>query len=157
MRFTVRFAHLKELPDYLVGQSIIEGDQIGTMGSTGQSQFSHVHMDVVEGFINRVVRLVDIGYEGEKVYTPNIKQLNHFIEEPFLFKIEPNITTYFYEPEYKLMFGKDHPGYDLVPKDRHKSKEHYDLFWNRSAEGKVLAVGYDQDGYGNYILIGFES
>ncbi len=154
MKYTVRFAHLEKLPDFIEGQKIIEGNKIGTMGSTGQSQFSHLHMDLVEGFVKILLRLKDIGYD--KIYKPNIKQLNYFIDEE-LFKIGPVITSYFYDPEYKEMFGKDHPGYDLVPKDRHKSKSHFDIFWNRTKEGKVLSVGYDEKGYGNYILIGFEA
>ena len=145
---------LKELPDYIVGQKIITDDKIGTMGSSGQSQFSHLHIDVVEGFVRHLLRLKDIGYE--KMYKPNIKQLNYFMDED-LFNHDLTITTYFYDPDYNVMFGKDHPGYDVVPSDRYKTDEHFDIFWNRSKEGKVLSVGYDEKGYGNYMLVGFET
>ena len=160
--YTVRFAHLEEIPIPKVGDIIFQGDKVGRMGSTGKSTANHLHIDVVEGLVNRIIRLKEIGYEESKAYLPNIEQLNHFIDDE-LFGIKPLITTYFYDPQYKIDWDKDHPGYDVVPidrleKDRYTDlkKEHYNVYWNRSKTGVILAVGFDE-GYGNYILIGFEA
>jgi len=155
-QYTVRFAHLKNKPDFNFLDTIIEGDNIGIMGSSGQSKHNHLHIDCINGFIDSIVRLKEIGYEGYNKYTPSIKQLNYFIDD-YLFKIKPVITTYFYDPEYKSIYKKDHPAYDLVPNERHISDSHFNINWNRSKKGVVLKTGYDEGGYGNYILIGFEA
>ena len=152
-RYTVRFAHLKETPIPKVGDIIYRGDKVGRMGSTGQSTANHLHIDVIETLQNKIIRLKEIGYEKEK-YKPNIEQLNYFIDDE-LFGIKPIITTYFYDPEYKVKYKKDHPGYDLIPIDRHDTDEHFNIYWNRSKTGIILDVNFDA-GYGNYILIGFE-
>ena len=151
--YTVRFAHLKEDPIAKTGDIIFRGDKVGTMGNSGQSKFNHLHIDVIEGLIDHIIRLDEIGYEDEYSYKPNIKQLNHFIDDE-LFGIKPAITTAFYEKEYETIFKKHHPAYDLVPKDRHKSEEHFSIYWNRSKRGIILNKGFDI-GYGHYILIGF--
>ena len=160
--YTVRFAHLEELPIAMEGNVIFEGDKVGKMGSSGQSKFNHLHIDVIEGLLNKIVRLNEIGYEPEKTYKPNIKQLNYFIDDE-LFGVKPVITTPFYDPEYKVKYKKDHPAYDLVPEDRHEKnrysdlkKEHFTIYWNRSKKGTILKKGFDDGGYGFYILIGFE-
>ena len=152
--FTVRFAHLEKIPDFKEGDAVHRNMKIGRMGSSGQSVRNHLHIDVIEGYVNKIIRLQEIGYETEKSYVPNIRQLNYFIDEK-LFKIALVVTTHFYDPEYKVLFKKDHPAYDVVPKDRHRSKKHFDIFWNRSKKGIVSKVGYDEKGYGNYILIGY--
>lgn len=152
--YTVRFAHLEEIPIPLAGDIIFRGDKVGRMGNTGNSTANHLHIDVVEGLVNRIIWLKDIGYEEGKAYSPNIEQLNHFIDDE-LFGIKPVITTYFYDPQYKIDWNRDHPGYDLIPIDRHDTDEHFSIYWNRSKTGIILAKGFDK-GYGNYILIGFE-
>ena len=151
--YTVRFAHLEEIPIPLVGDIIFRGDKVGRMGNTGKSTAAHLHIDVVETLVNRIIRLKEIGYEEGKAYQPNIKQLNYFIDDE-LFGIKPVITTYFYDPKYKIDWNKDHPGYDLVPSD-YDTQDHYSIYWNRSKTGIILDKGFDT-GYGNYILIGFE-
>ena len=153
--FTVRYGHLKESPIAKKGDIIFRGYKVGIMGSTGQSKHNHLHIDLIEGFINHIVRLDNIGYEDEFSYKPNIKQLNYFIDEE-LFGIKPVITTPFYDPEYERLFDKHHPGYDVVPKDRHETQDHFSIYWNRSKSGIILDKGFDKNGYGNYILIGFE-
>ena len=154
--YTVRFAHLKESPIPIPGDVIFQGDKVGTMGSTGESKHNHLHIDVIEGLIKRIVRLHDIGYEEGKAFLPNIRQLNYFIDNE-LFGIRPVITTHFYDPEYKKMYEKDHPAYDLVPADRHVTEEHFNIYWNRTKTGIILNKGFDENGYGYFILIGFEA
>ena len=148
--FTVRFAHLKEIPIPMPGDIIFRGDKVGNMGSTGQSSANHLHIDVIEGLVKHIVRLSEIGYEEGKSYLPNIEQLNYFVDDE-LFGVPPIVTTSFYDPFY----GVDHPGYDLVPEDRHETDKHFGMYWNRSKTGVILNKGFDS-GYGNYILIGFE-
>ena len=151
--FTVRYAHLAEEPIAEVGNLIYRGDKVGLMGSTGQSNANHLHIDVIEGLVKHLIRLKDIGYE-EEPYAPNIKQLNYFVDKE-LFGVKPIVTTSFFDPFYEKVYGHHHPGYDLVPEDRHKTKEHFSIYWNRSKSGVILAKGFDS-GYGNYILIGWE-
>jgi hypothetical protein len=126
------------------------------MGSTGDSKFNHLHIDVIESLIDRIIRLEEIGYEKEQSYKPNIEQLNYFIDDE-LFGIKPIITTYFYDPQYKKDRGKNHGAYDLVPEDRHRTEDHFSIYWNRSKTGVILKTGFDKIGYGNYILIGYEA
>jgi len=153
--FTVRFAHLEEPPIAMVNDVIFKGDKVGTMGSTGKSTANHLHIDLIEGLITHIVRLKEIGYEDEFSYRPNIKQLNFFIDKE-LFGIDPVVTTPFYDPDYERLFDIHHPGYDIVPEDRETTDKHFSIYWNRSKSGIILAKGFD-NGYGNYILIGFES
>ena len=154
--YTCRYAHLEELPIPLVNDIIYRGDKVGRMGSTGQSKFNHLHIDVVHTYVDRILRLSQIGYEIEHDYVPSIEQLNYFIDNE-LFGIKPVITTYFYDPEYKVLFGKDHPAYDLTPMNRHDTEDNFNIYWNRSKAGIILKIGYDKLGYGYYVLIGFEA
>ena len=55
--YTVRFAHLQELPIPKLGDVIFPGDKVGRMGTTGQSKFPHLHIDVVEGLQDKIIRL----------------------------------------------------------------------------------------------------
>ena len=45
--FTVRFAHLKEIPLLSVGDKVYRGNLIGYQGNTGQSTGKHLHIDVL--------------------------------------------------------------------------------------------------------------
>ena len=157
--FTHRIGHLEKLPDLHVGDLVAEGDIIGRMGNTGQSKFNHVHQDCIHGHVSHIVRLNEI--EDDRVdtgrkYKSNEQQLNHFCDDSF-FGIKMVITTPYLDPEYEKVFGKEHPAIDCVPIDRHKTTEHFDISWNRTKIGHILAVGFDKGGYGNYILIGFET
>ncbi len=151
MKYTIRFAHLKEKPNLKVNQIITSGNPIGTMGSTGQSTANHVHIDCIEFFNPAVYHLSDI---NKGLLTSAPEQLNHFIDKD-LFKTDILITTYYNDPEYMGVFKKLHPGYDVVPENRHKTNKNHVLNWNRSCNGIILAVGFDKH-YGNYINIGFE-
>ncbi len=79
-------------------------------------------------------------------------QLDYFIDG-LLFKCRLVITTKYLDPEYKEVYGKDHPAYDVVPKNPTKRN----IYWNRSKIGLVTAVLNDPAGYGNYILVMFEA
>ena len=155
--YTYRIAHLELIPEIDVGDIIQPDQKIGRMGNTGKSKWPHLHQDVIHGFITKIVRLKQIGYEPRHIYTPSIEQLNHFTDKG-LFHYPLIITTPYYDPQYKIDWKKDHPAYDVVPEDRKRTTDHFDIYWNRTKiEGILLFKGFDyQGGYGNYALIGFE-
>jgi murein DD-endopeptidase MepM/ murein hydrolase activator NlpD len=153
MKHTVRFAHLAEKPNWHTGDIIKTGNVIGIMGTSGQSNAKHLHIDCAECEQTKTFVLVDYS-NGNKVASK--EQLDYFIDDE-LFGIEPVITTQYDDPEYRKTYGKWHKGYDVVPEDRHETEKHFAIHWNRSMQGKVSLVGFDQNGYGNFIYITFET
>lgn len=151
-KYTARFTHLDYKPKLKVGDILKAGDLIGFMGNSGSSSASHLHIDCVYGLHKNMYRMHDI--ESGK-YKAAPTQLVYFIDSS-LFKTELLITSYFYDPTYLYLFKKNHPAFDVVPKNRHETKDNYYIYWNRSKEGKVLSIGFD-NGYGNYINIGFKA
>lgn len=149
MKYTVRYAHLEEMPKLKVGAILKYGDKIGRMGSTGKSTGAHLHIDNRKGSYSYAYRMKDIPFDLDTA-----RQLIWFIDKD-LFKTQIHITSYYCDPNYKNKHGEwvYHPALDVVPQNRHKTKENYDIFWNRSKDGKVLLVGSDLSGYGNYIYI----
>lgn len=152
MKYTVRFAHLESKPLWNPGDKINRGDIIGKMGTSGQSTAAHLHIDCVVGAVRNPYKLADIGSS----LVPDQKQLVLFIDKE-LFGVVPVIKTSFLDAEYKKIFKKDHPAYDIVPIDRLKTKEHFSIHWNRSMPGKVELVVYQPESYGNCIYISFET
>jgi hypothetical protein len=152
MEYTIRFCHLKEPVSHKVGDKVVRGDFIGMMGNSGASKSAHLHIDCVRGRVQHMYHLKDMNFE---TLYPDIQQLNHFIDDE-LFDYKILITSYFFDPGYKRLFGKDHPAYDVVPENRKRTKKNYKIFWNRSKTGTVLFKGYDS-GYGNFIYIGFNA
>ncbi|TET97758.1 MAG: M23 family metallopeptidase, partial [Candidatus Stahlbacteria bacterium] len=115
MKYTVRYAHLESMPDLKVGDTLKFGDIIGIMGSSGQSMHRHLHIDLVRGFVRKIIRLREIGIL--KRYKPSKTQLDYF-KDSDLFKTRLITTTQYLCKEYKRIYGKKHPAYDLVPADR---------------------------------------
>ena len=152
LKYTVRYAHLDPKAIWQPGDLIIRDRKIGTMGNSGQSTAPHLHIDCVEGEQSTNWRLADME-DGH--IAPSPRQLNWFIDSE-LFGVEPHITSYYNDPFYFKRFKKIHLAYDIVPINRHRTKANWDIYWNRSMNGKVLDVGYDK-GYGHYILICFEA
>lgn len=155
MRYTAKFAHLENLPALKEGQIIKKGDKIGRMGSTGRSSAPHLHVDLRKGLHGRIWRLSDIEIDND--HAEQSANLINYI----LFGIEPHITTFYCDPTYNDGRGNwiFHPGYDVVPINRHKTKKHYDIFWPFEIPGQTLKVSRDFDdltkGYGYYTLIGY--
>ena len=158
MKYTVRYAHLAEASHLKVGESLSFGDLIGIMGTSGQSKWPHLHIDLIKGFIKKIIRLKEIG--PFKKYKPCKKQLGYFIDDD-LFRCKFVITTPYLNKAYEAIYHKKHHAYDVVPKDRHESKEHFNIYWNRTRINvknvEVLAVTFDQNGYVHTILIGYET
>ena len=152
MIYTVRYAHLESKSIHGIGDKIKRGTCIGMMGNSGQSTAPHLHIDCVEGSQTSLWRLKD--YETNEMVSAH-RQIQWFIDAE-LFGIEPLITTSYNDLEYFRRFDKVHLGYDLVPTDRHQTKAHWYIYWNRSMDGKVLYNDFD-NGYGNTVLIGFKA
>ena len=152
MIYTIRFAHMANIPNVKVGDKIASGMMVGVMGTSGQSTAAHVHTDCIEGEVSSPYKLVDIGTK----YKVAKEQLDFFIDKD-LFGIFPVITTGFMDPEYRKVFGKDHPAYDVVPIDRFKTKEHFGIHWNRSIIGTAYLIVYQPESYGHCLYVTFEA
>jgi hypothetical protein len=82
----------------------------------------------------------------------------HFFLDDELFKTPLEITSFFYDPTYgytdenHIFHWNHHPAYDVVPKNRHDTKDNYDIFWNRSNPARVLDLGHDH-AIGFYITL----
>ena len=153
MTRTVRYAHLDTLPALDIGQKIKRNVKIGRMGNTGESVAAHLHIDCVEGSVHHKYSLLDME-EGRQI--PDPKQLNYFIDNE-LFGTEIFITSYYADVEYQRDLKKLHLAYDVVPENRKKTTNNFDIFWNRSAEGTVIAKYFDKDGFGNTIHIAYDA
>lgn len=153
MKYTVRFAHLSETPLH-VGDSVSYGSRVGVMGNSGSEKTGiHLHIDCTEG--ENAFRY-NLGAIMQGKPRPNKKQLDYFIDHD-LFHFKPFITTGYLEEAYKQTFDKDHPAYDVVPEDRHKTRDHFTIYWNRSRVGKVIRLDTADPGYGLCAYITFET
>jgi len=152
LKYTVRYAHLETIPVIGIGETISTGDLVGCMGDTGASHGNHLHIDCVHGKIQHVYHQRDIE-SGVVMSAP--RQLAWFIDAD-LFGTELLITTGYADPLYLRSEKKLHLAFDVVPENRHITDAYYDIFWNRSAQGEVIAKGFDS-GYGNYIHVLFEA
>ena len=153
MKYTVRFAHLASTV-LKVGDIIKRGDIIGIMGNTGSEKTGiHLHIDTVDGEQNRryTLKMMDSGDPK-----PNKKQLDYFIDDE-LFGVKPVITARYNDTAYAKEFDKPHHAYDVVPFDRHETKEHYAIHWNRSKTGKVIRIDHNDAGYGTVVYICYNS
>jgi len=152
MKYTVRFAHLELIPSLSIGEIVGPGDKVGRMGDTGKSYAEHLHIDCVHGKIQHVYHQRDI--EAGVVYSAP-RQLAWFIDFG-LFNYDIIITTGYADPLYLREEETLHLAFDVVPENRHGTDANFDILWNRSLPGEVIAKGFDS-GYGNYIHILFEA
>jgi murein DD-endopeptidase MepM/ murein hydrolase activator NlpD len=150
MKYTIRFAHMADIPNVKVGDTVTPGMLIGVMGTSGQSTAPHLHTDCIEGAVSGPYKLADIGTK----YRPAKEQLDFFIDNG-LFGVFPVITTGFMDKEYRRVYGKDHPAYDVVPIDRFKTKEHFGIHWNPSFNGVASLIVYQPESYGHCLYVTF--
>lgn len=143
-RYTVRYCHLKNIPNFKIGEIVPEGALIGIMGNTGKSDGIHLHIDCVEGFRAKPWRL---SHMESGLVPPSFSQLVYFIDDD-LFKDKCKITTHIYDPAYLAKYGKNHPAFDVISRS-------FNIYNNRSFPLMVLSTGYG-NGYGNYVHMGFE-
>lgn len=153
MKYTVRFAHMDNHPKWNPGDTIKRGDIVGVMGDSGTGTAAHLHIDCVFGEVKNHFSLNDMTSGKPK---PCKRQLDFFIDNE-LFGTIPVITTKYDDMEYYNTYGKHHPAYDVVPNDRHKTKEHFPIHWNRSMIGTVCRVESNDPGYGNCVYASFEA
>lgn len=153
MKITALFGHMKKPASVVIGDTVNEGDLIGIMGNTGKSIGEHLHLGVREGWQNTVFRMSEV-----EINRKLLRELALFMYDNTLFNFPFLVTYSFCDPKYKDGEGRlvDHMGYDVVPVDRFKTDEHHGIHWPRSMPGTVLFSGYDK-GYGNCVLIGYES
>lgn len=151
MTYTVRFAHLHDTT-LMPGQVVRHGEAIGVMGNTGASAGAHLHLDVIKSVRSGRYNLEDMANDNPE---PAAKQAMLFIDTD-LFGVDPEITTGYADPAYYKARGKTHFGFDVVPKDRHETKAHYTIRWNRSVPGRVVKVMENDPGYGNCVQISYE-
>lgn len=149
--YTVRYAHMENC-HVEIGQMIKRNDVIGMMGSTGKSSAPHLHIDCVEGRVIHPYYQIDI---ERNRYKAAYRQLLYFVDAE-LFNCKLIVTAGFADPQYFHDYGIVHMGFDVVPANRHESKDNFKIFWNRSYEGRVISTGYDEDGYGNFVHITFK-
>ena len=152
MKYTVRYAHLESIPDLALNAIVSRGDIIGRIGTSGMSTAVHLHIGCVHCEHRDPWRMSQV--ESFEL-VPALEQMAYFVDDE-LFEYPIVITSYFADPAYLKQFKKLHMGYDVVPEDRHESDLHFNIRWNRSMEGTVIAKGYDS-GYGNYVHILFET
>lgn len=153
MIYTSEFGHLEDIPKYIVGAKIQPGELFAVMGNSGQSDAIHLHFTCAEGMQTAPWTLEAMEHFYPR---PAPRQAAWFITDDGLFKTTPHITTAWNCPEYLQQRGKCHQAFDVVPLDRRETKAHYGIHWARSMEGLVTYCG-QHNGYGNIILIAFES
>jgi len=151
MIYTVRFCHLSDI--YVSeGDTVKLGNTICKMGDTGTGTGAHLHIDCIDGARGEsyTLAMMEAG-----IVKPALRQLNYFIDKG-LFGVPLVITTPVADAEYMIKYDKLHLAYDVVPEDRKRTDKHWDILWNRTNNGRVLAVGKNA-GYGKYIHMGFEA
>lgn len=150
--FYARYAHMERASELNIGDAVKHNTIIGIMGNTGASNGAHLHFDIVNKLLKRLHRLSDI-HKLITDYKALALQYSYFIDET-LFGVKPYITSYFSDPLYFIDgVWKDHPAYDVVPENANETKDNWVIRWNRSLVGKVVDKGYDENGYGYYIII----
>jgi hypothetical protein len=132
----------------------MRGDLLGVMGSSGQSEAPHLHLDVVVGMQSNAYSLASID-NGCPAPAP-VRQLLYFADSD-LFGVPLIVTTPYAEVEYFTKRGKVHYGLDLVPFDRKETADHRSIYWNRTFHGRVIRIGFDPEGYGHHIQISYEA
>ena len=151
MKYTVLYGHNSQVL-VKVGQTIKTGDKLAVMGATGDKMYvtgAHVHLAVAQGEHTNLNDM-RLGMLNSGKTIPDKRHCDFFVEDD-LADGGVRITTTYLEKEYKRMFGKDHPAYDLVVNSKDKSYK-----WNRTWDGKVVATGYD-NAYGNYLMIVYDT
>lgn len=149
MKYTVLFAHFKTV--YVKkGQTLTLGNKIGIEGTTGISTGRHCHIAVAEGEISDLnkMRLTPLTTGATK----SSKVQCEAMLTKYLYNTTYFVTTPYLDPNYERQFGLKHPAIDVSA-----SKNGAYIQWSRTQKGVVLNVYYNDTGYGNCVLVAFET
>lgn len=146
MDYTVLYGH-NERVYKKVGDLVSTNDIIAKMGNTGLSSGAHIHIAVAEGIITDI-NLMRLNKLNSGITKPNKQQCEYFAMDDLADSVR--ITTPYLDPSYEKTYKIKHPAIDLVATPK-------DYKWNRSFQGKVVAVGTNDKGYGNYIMITYNT
>lgn len=162
--YTSLWGHMEEESPLSIGQLVYPGDYIGRMGSSGRSTANHCHLGLIEGMRSFLFRMKDVRLTEEIMlqlgyFVENTEHENGVLDELYsIFKVPTFITSYIGDPEYFRILGDFHKGYDIVPVNRHKEPgKNFDMHWPRTKTGQVMNKGFDEKGYGHYVLIFYGS
>ncbi|MDD2181621.1 MAG: peptidoglycan DD-metalloendopeptidase family protein [Bacilli bacterium] len=151
MIYSVLYAHLNDV--YVkAGEKVVYGNVLAKMGNTGEvipkptsknpNAGTHLHLSVVEGAKTNTWTLTSMDSDNK----PNQQECLYFIENDIFNNHDRVLVT------AGWLNYKSHYAYDIIPQNR----KHYDLYWNRSFTGNVVATGYN-DGYGKYVIIQYDT
>ena len=146
MNFTVLYGHNEKVYKR-VGDLVSTNDIIAKMGNTGLSSGAHIHIAVAEGIITDI-NLMRLNKLNSGITKPNKEQCEYFAMNDLADSVR--ITTPYLDKSYEATYKIKHPAIDLVATPK-------DYKWNRSFKGKVVAVGSNDKGYGNWIMITYST
>lgn len=146
MDYTVIYGHNEKVYKK-VGDIVSTNDIIAKMGNTGLSSGSHIHIAVAEGIITDL-NLMRLNKLNSGITKPNKEQCEYFAMNDLADSVR--ITTPYLDPSYERTYKVKHPAIDLVATPK-------DYKWNRSFKGRVVAVGTNDKGYGNWIMITYST
>lgn len=149
MIYTVLFGHLKRV-DVSKGRTLTRGQKIGVEGSTGFSTGRHCHIAVAQGKISNLdkMRLTPLNNGTTK---PSKTQCQAMVNK-YLYNTSFVTTTHYLDPSYVTEFGVKHPAIDVSA-----TKSGAYLQWSRTQKGTVTNVYSNDSGYGNCVLVSFDS
>lgn len=149
MKYTALFGHFSSV-SVSVGQTLSQKDRIGVEGNTGISYGAHCHIAVARGSVSSLDGM-RLGALNSGSTTPDKGQCEAMATSS-LYAGSYSVTTTYLEKEYEQMFGVRHPAIDVSA----ATKGVY-VQWPRTEKGRVTRVYHNDSGYGNAVMVEFET